>query len=146
VLGCKRELRVLLAGQDGTDRILAAHMLKQAGAQVDVVADGREALAAIEREPYDLVLVDVDMPEIFAFKAATATRRRDGGSGATPVIGVAAPTDGARERWLSAGMMDCITKPLQTAALHAVLERWTERPKRAPIASVSTAGDAARPR
>ena len=121
------EIHVLLAQEDRTDRLIVAHVLKQAGVRVHVVVDGREALAAIEREHYDLVLVDVDIPEMAALEAALTARRRAGGPPGTPIVGIAAPAAGARERWLAAGMDDCIAKPLQTTSLHAVLERWTRR-------------------
>ena len=142
--GAEARVHVLLAEGDRTDRLLVAHMLKQAGVRVHVVIDGREALAAIEREPYDLVLVDLDLPEIAPFEAAVKTLRLGGAARGTPIVGMAAAADGARERCLAAGMDDCIIKPMQSAALHAALERWTGRVK--GTAAAGGAGHPARPR
>jgi CheY-like chemotaxis protein len=119
-----RPLRVLLAVNDRTDRLLAAHMLTQAGIQVEAVTNGGEAVTRFAHEQFDLVFLDVDLPEMDGLEATAALRRREGTGRRTPVVGMATADQGERERYLAAGMDDCIAKPVQTAALHAAVERW----------------------
>src|SRR5207247_871551 len=94
-----------------------------------VVTNGREALEALEAAAYDLVLMDVQMPELDGLEATAAIRAREGTARHTPIIAMtAAALAGDRERCLAAGMEDYIAKPIQMAPLHLLLAKWLGRP------------------
>jgi PAS domain S-box-containing protein len=119
--------RVLLAEDNITNQKVAVGILKKLGVSADAVASGAEAIRALETIPYDLVLMDVQMPEMDGL-AATG-RIRDPGSAVLnhriPVIAVTAHAmQGDRERCLSAGMDDYLTKPVKIDAVAGILEKW----------------------
>ena len=100
-------------------------MLEKLGHRVDVVANGKEALAALQHVPYDLVFMDCQMPEMDGYEATTAVRRRLGSRGHFPIIAMTAHAmQGDREKCLAAGMDDYISKPISPLALQEVLEKW----------------------
>ncbi len=124
--------RVLLA-EDGLDnqRLIAFH-LKRAGALVEIVSDGRQALErALAAQPhYDLVLMDMQMPEMDGY---TATKRlRQAGYGGSIVALTAHAMSGDRDRCLQAGCDDYLSKPIDRLKLLAACERWMGRPGSAP--------------
>jgi CheY-like chemotaxis protein len=122
------ELRVLLAEDNVVNQRVARRMLDRLGCSVDVVGDGRAAVEAASRGHYDLILMDVQMPEMEGFAATSEIRRR--GSD-TPVVAMTAHAlNGDRERCLAAGMNDYITKPVHLEALAEVLTRWGPAPSR----------------
>jgi CheY-like chemotaxis protein len=90
------------------------------------VADGKAALAALERARYDLVLMDCQMPEMDGYEATRLLRAREREHGShTLVLALTANAmEGDRERCLAAGMDDHLTKPLKLSVLAATLERW----------------------
>jgi len=102
---------------------VAAEMLKGQGHAVTVAANGREALAALARAEFDLVLMDVQMPEMDGFEATAALRAREGPAGRrTPVIALTAHAmKGDRERCLAAGMDGYVSKPIQPAELRRAI-------------------------
>jgi PAS domain S-box-containing protein len=112
-------LRVLLAEDHAVNRALAVRLLENAGHDVVVARDGREAVAMFQRHPVDLVLMDVRMPELDGLEATRAIRDLEAGSGAhTPVIALTAHAmRGDRERCLDAGMDGYVAKPISRAAL-----------------------------
>ncbi|SEQ27773.1 PAS domain S-box-containing protein [Ectothiorhodospira magna] len=118
--------RVLLAEDNVVNQQVALGMLKKMGLRADPVANGLEALNALINIPYDLVLMDVQMPEMDGMAATQAIReaeREDGGH--IPVIAMTAHAmQGDRERCLAAGMDDYLEKPVNPARLAEVLERW----------------------
>jgi PAS domain S-box-containing protein len=135
------QLRILLAEDDAVNQAVAVGMLEKRGHQVVVARNGREALAAWEREPFDLVLMDQQMPEMDGFEATAVIRGREAGSGRhTPIIALTAHAmKGDRERCLEAGMDGYLAKPLQAQGLLRVMAevlppaRWgRDRPKGAP--------------
>jgi CheY-like chemotaxis protein/HPt (histidine-containing phosphotransfer) domain-containing protein len=99
-----------------------------------VAGNGREALVALERERFDLVLMDVQMPEMDGLGATAAIRRREGlAGGHVPIIGLTAhAVKGYQERCLEAGMDAYVTKPIQVQELFAAIEKLGLSPPPAP--------------
>ncbi len=133
-------LRVLVAEDSAVNQRVAARMLEQRGCQVVVVANGREALAALERGPFDAAVLDIQMPEMDGYQAATALREREAAIGARarlPLIAMSAyAVDAVRDRCLASGMDAFVAKPLNRRELYAALDRVTS-PFATPEASES---------
>jgi CheY-like chemotaxis protein len=112
-------LRILLAEDNLVNQRVALRMLEREGHQVVVASNGREALAAIERECLDLVLMDVQMPEVDGFEATAAIRARERITGARlPIIAMTAHAmSGDREWCLAAGMDGYVSKPISKSVL-----------------------------
>jgi CheY-like chemotaxis protein len=93
---------------------------------VVIAANGKEALAALEKETFDMILMDVQMPEMDGFEATAAIRRKEKSSGLHQIIVAltAHAMKGDRERCLAAGMDDYISKPFAPETLKATLEKW----------------------
>ncbi len=119
--------RILVAEDNATNQLVAIGMLKQLGLRADAVANGKEVIRALETIPYDLVFMDVQMPEMDGLSATLQIR--DPGSNVhnhqLPIIAMTARAmQGDREECLRTGMNDYIAKPLAPAALAQVLELW----------------------
>jgi CheY-like chemotaxis protein/HPt (histidine-containing phosphotransfer) domain-containing protein len=121
----RRPLRVLLAEDNAVNQKLMVRLLQKWGHQVAVAVNGKEALAAIAKEHFDLVLMDVQMPEVGGFEATAALRAREQETGGhlRVVAMTAHAMKGDRERCLAAGMDDYLPKPIQAHELLAVIER-----------------------
>jgi len=117
-------LRILLVDDNLGNQKVAARMLERMGYRVDLARDGREAVEAVRRELYDVVLMDVQMPEMDGF-AATRQIREENPTGHRPrIIAVTANAMvGDREACLAAGMDDYIAKPVHVEEMRAALER-----------------------
>lgn len=119
------DVSILLVEDNPTNRAVALGILKLLNLQADAATDGAEAIRALWRRPYDLVLMDVAMPGMDGLEAtrrirASASRMRD-----VPIIAMTAHAmAGDRERCLEAGMNDHIAKPVSSASLAAVLAKW----------------------
>jgi len=114
--------------------LLASRLLEKRGHRVVVTANGREALAALEKESYDLVLMDIQMPEMDGFEATAAIREKEKGSGIhQPVIALTAHAmKGDRERCLAGGMDGYLSKPIRLQELDELLEAYVARRLGAP--------------
>jgi CheY-like chemotaxis protein/HPt (histidine-containing phosphotransfer) domain-containing protein len=100
-------------------------ILRNLGCQVDVAANGREAMEMVDTFLYDLVFMDCEMPEMDGFEAAAAIRRRPDSKSRLPIIAVTAQAmQGDQERCLLAGMDDYISKPVKQEDFAATLKRW----------------------
>lgn len=138
------DARVLVAEDNPVNQEVALAMLESLGCQTVVVEDGRAALAALDSEPYDLVLMDCQMPVLDGWAATTAWRQRESALGhrRTPVIALTANIiKGVREQCLAAGMDDYLSKPFEQAQLAAILDRWL--PAVHNLAAAPAAPDAA---
>ncbi|MFP5258454.1 MAG: ATP-binding protein [Acidobacteriota bacterium] len=138
-------LRVLLAEDNQVNRLFLKHFLTEAGCQVRLAGSGVQALEQLCQEPADLVLMDIQMPEM---DGAEATRRiRDGEAGEAargmPVVALTAYSmKGDRERFLSVGLDDYVSKPVDVDELFMVMRRVLDRPgASAPAATTEPAVD-----
>ena len=116
--------RVLLVEDNPINQELACDLLTRADIAVDVAADGREALAALDRERYDAVLMDCQMPVMDGYEATRALRQRPALKNLPVIAMTANAMAGDREKVLAAGMNDHITKPIRVADMYATLARW----------------------
>jgi PAS domain S-box-containing protein len=119
----QRPLRLLLAEDGATNRLLAVTLLKKAGHAVVTAVNGKEALDILARESFDAVLMDVQMPEMDGFEATAHIRAQERGTGRhLPIIAMTAHAlKGDRERCLEAGMDGYIAKPVQARELYQAL-------------------------
>jgi CheY-like chemotaxis protein/HPt (histidine-containing phosphotransfer) domain-containing protein len=149
---------VLLAEDNVVNQEVAVNMLEGLNCQVTVVGNGKEALAALERASFDLVLMDCQMPELDGFATTGEIRRREAAAGRSPrpiVALTANAMEGDRERCLEAGMDDYLSKTFTRDGLAAMLARYlphAKTPARAPMAAADDVvaadvegGDAERP-
>jgi CheY-like chemotaxis protein len=116
---------VLLAEDNLVNQKLGVRLLEKRGHAVAVAANGRETLEALAREPFDLVLMDVQMPEMDGFETTAAIRRAEGRTGKrVPIIAMTAHAmKGDRERCLRAGMDGYLAKPIQPKELYDAIDR-----------------------
>jgi signal transduction histidine kinase/DNA-binding response OmpR family regulator len=117
--------RILVAEDNPVNQQLARAMLLRLGYQTDVVGNGQEAVESVKNVPYDLVLMDCQMPVMDGFEATRAIRERENGARHTRIVAVTANAmEGDRERCLDAGMDDYLSKPFRAGDLRRVLDRW----------------------
>ncbi|NGZ06330.1 MAG: response regulator [Magnetococcales bacterium] len=128
--------RVLLAEDNAINRLVAEELLKSVGLVVECAHNGLEVLRLLEQKKFDLILMDIQMPEMDGY---TATRmvRTDPRWQTLPILAMSAHAlSGDREKSLEAGMNDHLTKPIDKALLYAALHRWITTPL-APVATSS---------
>jgi CheY-like chemotaxis protein len=118
-------LRILAAEDNPSNQKMLMEMLRKMGYRADAVADGREVLKALERRPYDLVLMDIRMPEMDGITAAKEIRKRWPKKGPKIIAITAYAMAGDKEMCLNAGMDGYIAKPVQMDELAEVLKRYT---------------------
>jgi CheY-like chemotaxis protein len=132
-LGERHPLRILLAEDNAVNQKLALRLLSQMGYDAEVAGDGQQAIDALERDDFDVVLMDVQMPELDGLEATRRIRARWPDRALKIVAMTANAMAGDREACLAAGMDDYISKPVRSAELTAALERVpTETRKPAP--------------
>ncbi len=123
----KRKIRILVAEDNPVNQKVAQALLRKMGFSSDVVANGMEAVSALQTIPYDLVLMDCQMPEMDGYEA-TILIRGNGSKALNPCIPIIAMTafsmQGDREKCMQAGMNDFIAKPVQKRELEKRLARW----------------------
>lgn len=121
-----KTLKILLAEDNLVNQKLARRMLEKRNHTVAVVNNGREALSALDAEAYDLVLMDMQMPEMDGFEATIALREQEKETGKhQPVVAMTAlAMNGDRERCMAAGMDGYLSKPIRPEELDEVLERY----------------------
>ncbi len=162
-LAARLPLRVLLCDDNIVNQKVALRLLQQMGYRADLAANGIEALAALDRQPYDLIFMDVMMPEMGGFEATGVIRERQQQLAQHPnykspiviVAMTASAMQGDREKCLAAGMDDYLAKPVRLDDVRAIVERWgatavrteaaeekSSAPKKsAPVAVASTEED-----
>jgi CheY-like chemotaxis protein/HPt (histidine-containing phosphotransfer) domain-containing protein len=117
--------RVLVAEDHPVNQKVLSYQLSSLGLEPSIVANGREALECVRSEPWDLVLMDWQMPEMDGFAATRAIRALPGKAAQVPIVALSAQAgDDFREQCFRAGMNDYLTKPYEEAALISVLSRW----------------------
>jgi CheY-like chemotaxis protein len=128
-LAARLPLHILVADDNLVNQRVALHLLGQLGYQPDVVGSGREVMEALSRQRYDIVLMDVQMPELDGLEATRLIHRQTPTGIRPRIIAMTAnATPEDREVCLAAGMDDYITKPLHLERLEAVLVKWGESP------------------
>jgi PAS domain S-box-containing protein len=130
-LASARAEQILLAEDNAVNQKVAVHLLRNLGFRADVVANGLEVLEAVRRQPYDIILMDVQMPEMDGLEAARrlVQTRPDPRNRPWIIALTANAMQGDREACLAAGMDDYISKPIKSPELLAALERArTRRP------------------
>jgi signal transduction histidine kinase/ActR/RegA family two-component response regulator/HPt (histidine-containing phosphotransfer) domain-containing protein len=120
-------LRILVAEDNAINQKVVVRMLEKRGHQVQVVADGREAVADVERERFDAVLMDLQMPHLNGFEATRHIRAREATTGGhVPILAMTAHAlKGDRERCLEAGMDGYVSKPVQAEELFRALAPYS---------------------
>jgi len=135
-LGERHPLRILLAEDNTVNQQLALLLLESMGYRADVAANGLEAVDAVDRLPYDLVLMDVQMPEMDGLEA-TRRIRASGPSTQPRIVAMTANAmQGDREACLAAGMDDYLAKPIRTEELAAALAATPNRSADRPVVTV----------
>ena len=123
VSGTKR--RILVVEDNVINQKVAAGQLRILGYECDIIATGTAAIEAMRRNPYDLILLDCQMPEMDGYEVALTIRRMETKERRIPIVAMTAHTgEGEREKCIAAGMDEFVTKPVSTQRLGQVLARW----------------------
>jgi CheY-like chemotaxis protein/HPt (histidine-containing phosphotransfer) domain-containing protein len=134
-LAVRLPLRVMVCDDNAINQKVASRLLQQMGYKADITANGVEALAALDRQSYDLILMDVMMPEMDGFEATRIIRERQAQNSRFPnykssiiiVAMTANAMQGDREKCLAAGMDDYLAKPVRPDDMRTVVERWAAK-------------------
>jgi CheY-like chemotaxis protein len=119
------QLRILLAEDNLVNQKVAERIISKLGHQLEIVTNGREAVAAAKRGGYDVILMDCQMPEMDGLSAARAIRALGGTHSEVPIVAITANAmTGDRERCLDAGMNDYLAKPFSPDQLKEKIEKW----------------------
>ncbi|MFN7967590.1 MAG: response regulator [Acidobacteriota bacterium] len=124
--GDNQQPRVLVVDDNAINRKLVGRTLSKLNCLIQHACDGNEALAAMHRTPFDLVLMDCQMPELDGYEATRRWRQSEPAGTRLPIVALTAHAmEGDRERCLEAGMDDYLAKPFQPSELRAVVARWS---------------------
>jgi CheY-like chemotaxis protein len=131
--------RVLLVEDNMVNQTLAVRLLEKRGYIVSAAGDGRQAVTTLEKEEFDVVLMDVQMPEMDGFEATAAIREREQSTGRhIPIIAMTAHAlKGDEDRCLAAGMDAYISKPIRTNELFATIEKVLDKSRGAGASDVA---------
>ncbi|MBI5638940.1 MAG: response regulator [Nitrospirae bacterium] len=140
---------ILLVEDNEVNQKVTATMLRKAGYSVDIVANGRLALEAVSTYRYDIILMDIQMPEMDGFEATRRIREKEDDSVRSTIIAMTAHAlKGDRERCIEAGMDDYIAKPVDPQEMFTVIEKWLRsakgEPPRDPAISSATEPESSR--
>ena len=120
------KLRILVVEDNKVNQVLACAILAKAGHRADVAGNGIEALQALNSRPYDLVLMDMQMPEMDGLEATSEIRKLPGEVARIPIVAMTANAmKGDRERCIQAGMNDYVSKPVDPVTLLQRIAFWT---------------------
>ncbi len=131
----RRSVRILVVEDNPVNQKLAVAMLERMGHRVTLAANGAEACATFDRGAFDLVFMDVQMPEMDGFEATRRIRRREQNTGAhIPIVAMTAHAMiGDRERCMDAGMDDHVTKPISRKVLEETVARYARSAADLPV-------------
>jgi CheY-like chemotaxis protein len=119
---------VLVVEDNKVNQKVAVALLNRLGVRVDVASNGREAVERVQARPYDLVLMDCQMPIMNGYDATVEIRRREGAAPHIPIIAMTADViDDSKERALQAGMNDFVAKPVGMQELSRALRTWLKK-------------------
>ncbi|HEY9612124.1 PAS domain S-box protein [Allocoleopsis sp.] len=133
-------LKILLVEDHEVNQMVTLNQLAMLGFEADCVGNGEEAIAQLEQQNYDLVLMDCQMPVLDGYETTKEIRRREGSDRHTTIIALTAHAlSNDREKCLAAGMDDYLSKPIAQEALGAMIEHWTKRTIKPTVADTNSA-------
>ena len=127
-------LTILYAEDNPINQKIIQRMLAKMGYEIDIANNGAEAVKALSARPYDLILMDVSMPEMDGLTATRTIRMEQGDNGPIIIAVTANAMKGDRERCLEAGMNDYLAKPVKIAQLQEMLTKWGAEDTNANVA------------
>jgi signal transduction histidine kinase/CheY-like chemotaxis protein len=117
--------RILLVEDNAVNQMIAVAMFSKMGCEVEVAGDGLEGVDLFQKNSYDLIVMDCQMPRMDGYEATAAIRELEGGSSHIPIVAMTAHAmSGDRDKCLAAGMDDYISKPVKAGDLKEALEKW----------------------
>jgi CheY-like chemotaxis protein len=118
-------LKILVAEDNKINQIVTVRMLERMGCVADLACDGASAIRSVQTHAYDLVLMDLGMPDLDGFEATRQIRRLPGAQSCVPIVALtASASNQVRSQCLAAGMNDYLCKPMEREALSRALDRW----------------------